>query len=753
MANNVSIIIPVLKEKEELYHNINSIITQKSIDIELIIISNNENLSIIRNKYHENNKIRYYNTTTTKIEDMWNLGLKKSTTDYIIFLDQTTRFITCTSVKNIYNKINEKNLDILEYNTPIQPHTINTSETAIFPMNKIYSKNYLIKNNFTFHSELKYNHHVFYYDTLINSDKIGTYNRDILITHYENSLNHFTEDNIADYMILVEIINNLFYESDKYMEYKKDYYNLLIKSILHRYDSLPSTSKRHYFKIFQDLLSNIIPEKEVHLLHDELFLCFQAMMISNHENEFEKLRKNNINRNPSISVIIPFHNTELYIKECIDSVLNQSYADIEVICVNDNSTDNSLEIIKEYKQKDDRIVIINNEINYGAGYSRNRALRFARGKYINFIDSDDWIDSSTYELTYKKVEEKNLDFIMYRLINYNHDTGETFEDYYYNLGCLHDNYTNKVFNKNDLHKVDGMFKLAVSPCNKLFKREFIQSNNIYFPEKITFEDNIFFFKVMLMAERISFTPEHLYYRRRRENSVMRTQEHFSNIITISTEAIKLFKKLGFYDEYKQSLLNFKVNVSKNFYNKLDYPYKKYYYKSMHEDFINLKTDKELYSDLENYLTQDNLKFIEYVIKYEKDTLFDINYEKSMKTRHDTNSSTINYDFSTINEIEKINNNKNEYKNKDEIRPPNEDLIILCKNNAETINKLSSRIFTLTDDNNKLIYENKELNEKLDLMKEENILLKEQLLLVFSSNSWNITRPLRIFMRRVRKYIQ
>lgn len=109
-----------------------------------------------------------------------------------------------------------------------------------------------------------------------------------------------------------------------------------------------------------------------------------------------------------ISVIIPVYNVEMYLEQCVNSVMNQTLDDIEIICVNDGSTDNSLHILKELATKDKRLKIINQE-NLGLSEARNRGIKEAIGKYISFIDSDDWIDVDFLEKLYSAAEENQAD--------------------------------------------------------------------------------------------------------------------------------------------------------------------------------------------------------------------------------------------------------------------------------------------------------------------------------------------------------
>ena len=107
-----------------------------------------------------------------------------------------------------------------------------------------------------------------------------------------------------------------------------------------------------------------------------------------------------------ITVIIPVYNVEIYLADCLDSVLQQTLNEIEIICINDGSSDNSLEILKEYARKDSRIIIISQE-NKGLGSARNRGLEVATGEYVAFLDSDDWVDNNYYEKLYNTAKKYN----------------------------------------------------------------------------------------------------------------------------------------------------------------------------------------------------------------------------------------------------------------------------------------------------------------------------------------------------------
>ncbi len=214
-----------------------------------------------------------------------------------------------------------------------------------------------------------------------------------------------------------------------------------------------------------------------------------------------------------ISVVIPVYNIENYLRECLDSIVNQSLDDIEIICVNDGSTDNSLDILKEYESADSRLKVITQE-NRGAGSARNTALMSVNGEYVYFMDGDDILELDALEKLYELAIESGVDFVMFKISNFNEDTGEKIDDEYYNMPHLKERVGEEVFNYDDVS--DMALDLCVCPSGTFFKREFI--NDMEFPEGLLFEDNVFFTHAIFKADKIIFYDEFLYNRRLRPDS-------------------------------------------------------------------------------------------------------------------------------------------------------------------------------------------------------------------------------------------
>lgn len=225
-----------------------------------------------------------------------------------------------------------------------------------------------------------------------------------------------------------------------------------------------------------------------------------------------------MNENIAVSIIIPIYNVEQYLRQCLDSVVNQTFKNFECICINDCSTDNSYTILKEYEKKDNRFIIINLPENKGQGVARNSGLKYAKGKYITFIDSDDWVSNDYIEILYSAIEKYNTDFVSAKFY-------------------LFDNVKQKIkrnslepkipFNtilctKKDKKKIikNISFLQTSTVCGNIFKRKFLLSNNMSF-KPVKFEDTLFIWEAIIRANNFIFIEDIIYfYRKNRKNSTM-----------------------------------------------------------------------------------------------------------------------------------------------------------------------------------------------------------------------------------------
>lgn len=264
---------------------------------------------------------------------------------------------------------------------------------------------------------------------------------------------------------------------------------------------------------------------------------------------------------PKFSIIIPVYNIEEYLKECLESIINQSFKDFEVICVNDGSTDNSLEILQKYAENDERFKVLNQE-NQGQGVARNNALNIANGEYILFVDPDDFIELNMLEVFNERLDIQNVDvaFFDYQIFGENTKTKIVrFMDEMKKIFNLNIN-DNLVFNWQELVK-DNFRYTAMMVWNKVYSNKFLKENHIQFAPNKHAEDHIFSISATLLANKISYIKKTLYYyRKRSDSSVNKVSENnfciFENIAIVAD----FLKQNNLYKKYEHDFRNYIVNL-------------------------------------------------------------------------------------------------------------------------------------------------------------------------------------------------
>ncbi len=233
-----------------------------------------------------------------------------------------------------------------------------------------------------------------------------------------------------------------------------------------------------------------------------------------------------------ISVIIPVYNSSTYLRKCLDSVVNQTLKDIEIIVINDGSTDDSKNIIEEYTVKYKNIIFIDQE-NKGIGKTRNIGIKKATGEYITFVDSDDYIKENMLEEYYKYAKKHNFDLVIGSYIKKINNKEIIFEN-------------NKFKTGNVKTTPQILYLIEYGPWAKLYKREMLINNNIYFDEKRKYEDMPFVSKALLKSKLIGQITEPYYYYIIHNNSETTTMDkRVFDILDILKE-IKDYYKREYY---------------------------------------------------------------------------------------------------------------------------------------------------------------------------------------------------------------
>lgn len=296
-----------------------------------------------------------------------------------------------------------------------------------------------------------------------------------------------------------------------------------------------------------------------------------------------------------VSVIVPVYNTEKYLKNCIDSLLKQNFEDYEIIVINDLSPGNAEEIIKSYNDK--KIVYIKNNTNKGIGYNRNLGIKEAKGEYVCFIDSDDYVKEDFISKMYNYSKENNLDLCVCDYVNVD-EKGNTLEEFNLsNFGITNYEENNKI-----------LCEINLGPCNKLFKKDMLIKNKIEFSEKLKYEDLSFVALSIKNSKKIGKMNEQLNYFTVHKNSETTTRDK---------RVFDIFKQLDIVrNEYKSGKYLDELTVSVL----LNYTIQQRYQ-------IDKDTQSKFIDDAFKYLNDNNIdyKHSEYI---KNRTLFKRTIEKS-----------------------------------------------------------------------------------------------------------------------------
>lgn len=353
-------------------------------------------------------------------------------------------------------------------------------------------------------------------------------------------------------------------------------------------------------------------------------------------------------KKPVISVIVPVYNVENYLAKCLDSILNQTFSNIEIICVNDGSTDNSRKILETYKNKDSRIKIVDKK-NGGLSSARNAGIKVATGEFYSFIDSDDWIDITMLEKLYNNMLEHESDISICAVHQFD-ETNQRIDDSnpYYTLKYFEKTFDNRAFSYVDTKPF--IMDVCVMAWNKLYRRSLIEKCNAEFPDGLIFEDGPFFFTIFFKTQKVSIVRDFLYYYRiNRKNSIIqKAGKKFLNIIDVTEIMYNKIKDVPDFEDVKYTFFRKKVEDFIYRFEHLNPRYKTAFAKKLAKDsslvdetlfppnmvkgkfrynyflFKNLKTSNILYYELQKYKIKSMYKLME--IMYKEEGVYFLKYK-------------------------------------------------------------------------------------------------------------------------------
>lgn len=329
-----------------------------------------------------------------------------------------------------------------------------------------------------------------------------------------------------------------------------------------------------------------------------------------------------------ISVVIPVYNCEKFLPVCLDSIILQTYENLEIICINDGSKDDSLKLLEEYELKDSRIKVINQK-NQGQSAARNRGIEEASGDFISFIDADDWVSLCLYEKFVKMLDKsgQNIDIFLFNGTNFNDKNQHCRNTSFFGIKDWN-NYEQKDFihTFNDCKKP---FSGNMSVWNKIYGTEFLRKNNIKFAENLIFEDQLFFMETSIKAKSILICNDALYhYRQQNTASTMSTLgKNVFDIFRIINRIEKILKDTNNYEEYKYAFFQHKYMQFAFLFFRAKLFLKPRFYDEMkarlllveHEN-LNIDICKHLYG-YDIYKDIIKLKWYDFYLKHRKNIIY------------------------------------------------------------------------------------------------------------------------------------
>lgn len=556
----VSVIIPVYNAEKYLRECLSSLEDQTLKDIEIICVddgSTDDSLDIL-NEYSERDPRFIILRQKNKFAGIArNNGIDHASGEYCIFLDADDFFEKDLLAKT-YHKIKEDSADIVlfngdEYETNQKvyrktngflrtdkmpdkiPFSAEENKEHIFdmvlscPWTKLYSLEFINRARLRFQGTRNANDVKFVLLSLAAANKITVLNE--ILVHYRIGMDSNLQANKHrspfDFYEAYSALKKELEEKGLFKTYKKSYLNIVVTSCLHNLKFAKNEEMRS--KIL-DRLEEILINLELSGYTEEEFYNKNAYKELNgflaEAKQAKKLKeeiklyskRSGYPANPEITVIIPVYNSSEYLEKCLKNVKAQTYTNIEIICINDGSTDNSLDILEKCAGEDKRISIISRE-NKGISAAVNDGIKIARGKYLYYLHSDEIIKNDAVEKLYMHAGSGNLDLLFFNGDLRYEPPGlaqkyPSSEKYCKSKVNYKDVYTGRRLYIKMVN--DGEY--GISSCIRFVKTEFSRDINIEFYAGNAYEDNIYTFACMMKAERAGYFNETLFEKIIREDT-------------------------------------------------------------------------------------------------------------------------------------------------------------------------------------------------------------------------------------------
>ncbi len=571
----VSVIIPVYNAERHIRQCLNSILNQTLGSIEVICVddgSSDSSVEIIKEFAAGDNRVKLITQSNSYAGAARNNGMKNAVGEYLAFLDADD-FFEPDMLLEMYEKCVEDNAEICLCSGRIYneqsgefsdaPHYLNTKHlcektpfsahdaaekifnmVAPAPWTKMFKKDFIEREGIEFQTTKKANDVFFVYSALAAANAITYVNKPFANYRTGNgeSLQGATGALSLDFYTALFALKKELQKRGTFADFERSFANRALATCLYALDR--SDVKENFQTVADKLKGSYFYNLSIlghsrgyfylkkdydRLMHIMQTPSEQLWEERNSGDTVEKREKLNIDEwhspieigqgGTKVSVIVPVYNTQEYLAQCLDSVIGGTLEDIEIICVDDGSTDGSREILNEYASRDGRIKVLAKE-NGGLSSARNAGLAEAAGEYVLFLDSDDYIEPRALEYLYAEAKSDNLDQLFFCAKSFYDDNEKSSEeaapDYYSRKA----DYSGVMSGQEFFIKMSENAEFRPSACLQLIRRGFLADNGISFINGIVYEDNPFTIQCLFAAERVRYADIDLYNRRLRKNSIM-----------------------------------------------------------------------------------------------------------------------------------------------------------------------------------------------------------------------------------------
>lgn len=587
----ISVIIPMYNAEKYIEQTIHSVLEQDLRETEILCVddgSTDKTLQIVKEVAEKvgAGRIKVIHQPNCRAGIARNRGILEASGEYLLFLDADD-FLAPNVLQSVYNQSKNRNSDILLFGADMYQE--NTKQykampwmlekkyipkkdsfcakdildrimniTSPGPCNKLFRKDFIKKHEITF-AHLNNSEDVPFTCYAISlAERISCFEETVLHIRrgHDTNLEATKDQNSLEFYEAFLILKARLIQSGIYKTVEQSFVNRALDSCVYQLESMKTEFGK---KEVTDLLIaeglkklNILDKQGEYFYNQDNYKKIKGLIdIANTSASFPDKYK--------ISVVVPVYNVEKYLHQCLDSILNQSLKDFELICVDDGSTDNSLNILKDYAARDYRIKILQQKNRY-AGVARNEGIKIAQGECLLFLDSDDFFEETLLEKLYDSYAANQSDVVVCAIDLFDNKTATYREaPWTLNTDLLPDK---KTFSRNDIPD-DILLFVTGSPWNKLIKRSFLLENNLYFQNTRRTNDLYFVFAALAQAEKISVVRETLLHYRVGMKENLQANNHlnpFDHLAALYKLKYELINK-GIYSQIERSYINLALNNS------------------------------------------------------------------------------------------------------------------------------------------------------------------------------------------------